>query len=562
MSYSGQPVLILGAGINGAAIARELAINGIPVWIVDVRDIASGTTAYSSRLIHGGLRYLEHGDFRLVAESLSERARLLRLAPHLVRPLRLYIPVERRGGGWIDAFGNFIGLTRRANPSKRRGLRLVRTGLRLYDWLARDRSLPGWSEHSISEPTVPPVNPQLFPWLCSYFDAQIAYPERLVVAMLRDAQQAADQSHSEFRVLTYHVAELDGAVARIRPVDESAADAPHVAATLTPAAIVNATGAWVDRTLQRLQVSSARLIGGTKGSHLVTFHPGLADALRGAGVYTEAEDGRPVFLLPFGPGALIGTTDILFDGDPAQVHSESAEIAYLLEAARRVFPHITLTNEDVDLHYCGVRPLPFVGLKSPASITRRSRLVVHDRDSPPIISIVGGKLTTCRALAEDTVRLLAPLLQFDATKNTRERPYVGRSASSKASDSRERSIQKIALEIGLPEVSISATWDLCGYETLELLSPSDSRLDRTCIEGTNLPCVLVRKLIHREWVRRLSDLVERRLMVLFHPSLNRTMLVELATILSEEGVQAASDIQQVVDDYAAELKSRYGKIVK
>src|SRR5271154_1893735 len=139
-----QPVLILGAGINGAALARELALNGVGVVVVDTRDIASGATAYSSRLIHGGLRYLEYGDFSLVRESLGERTRLLKLAPQFVRPLRLFIPVRNRFGGLLSAARRFLGLKDRPHPDRvlHRGLWTVRFGLWLYDHYARDPTLP------------------------------------------------------------------------------------------------------------------------------------------------------------------------------------------------------------------------------------------------------------------------------------------------------------------------------------------------------------------------------------------------------------------------------------
>src|SRR5437016_3816277 len=153
-----RPVLILGGGINGAAVARELVLNGVPVWLIDSADLASGATAYSSRLIHGGLRYLEFGEFSLVKESLDERARLLRLAPHLVRPLRLFIPVRNSWGGFAQAAGKFLGLPIGSKKTVHRGLRVVQVGLWLYDRYARDRSLPPRSLHRVGDEGVPAVS--------------------------------------------------------------------------------------------------------------------------------------------------------------------------------------------------------------------------------------------------------------------------------------------------------------------------------------------------------------------------------------------------------------------
>src|SRR3954468_11558156 len=153
-----RPVLVLGGGINGAAVARELILNGVPVWLLDTADLAFGATAYSSRLIHGGLRYLEFGEFSLVKESLDKRARLLKLAPHLVKPLRLFIPVRNSWGGLAQSASKFLGLPLKSKQTVHRGLRVVQAGLWLYDRYARDRSLPRRSLHRPGESGVPAVS--------------------------------------------------------------------------------------------------------------------------------------------------------------------------------------------------------------------------------------------------------------------------------------------------------------------------------------------------------------------------------------------------------------------
>ena len=183
-------MLILGAGINGAAIAREFLLNDVPVYLVDRADIASGATSYSSRLIHGGLRYLEHGEFSLVRESLAERTRLLHLAPDYVTPLRFYIPITARWSGWGQAASRFLGLPARSQRHVPRGLLLVGTGLRFYDLFARGTTLPGRSIHRAGDGHLPAVHAR-YRWLCSYSDAQMGFPERFVVALLDDARRIA-----------------------------------------------------------------------------------------------------------------------------------------------------------------------------------------------------------------------------------------------------------------------------------------------------------------------------------------------------------------------------------
>src|SRR5256714_3292863 len=348
-----RPVLVLGGGINGAAAARELVLNGVPVWLVDTADLASGATAYSSRLIHGGLRYLEFAEFSLVKESLDERARLLRIAPHLVKPLRLFIPVRSSWGGLAQATGKFFGLPTKSKQTVHRGLRVVQAGLWLYDRYARDRSLPRRSLHRLGQQGVPAVSPKIARRLWAYSDAQITFPERLVIDFLADAREVAKAAGLDFRVLTYHRATLRGNTVEISPTDNRATGE----FTIEPAAIINATGAWVDSTLAHLPLPSHRLMGGTKGSHFLTFQSRLTELLKGQGVYTEARDGRPVFLLPFCGGTLVGTTDIPFGGDPATAVATEQELEYLLAVVADIFPDAGLRRAAIAMHQCCRRPL-------------------------------------------------------------------------------------------------------------------------------------------------------------------------------------------------------------
>ncbi len=294
-----EPVLILGAGINGAALARELALNGVGVVIVDSHDVACGATSASSRLIHGGLRYLEYREFDLVRESLDERTRLLRLAPQFVHPLRLFIPLDNRTGGLLTAARRFFGMkTKPPHAGARsRGLLAVAMGLSLYDAYARDPSLPKRRLFRVGSPEAVPIDPQKFRWVYAFSDAQALYPERFTLALLEDARQIAKQSGLEFRLLTYHRAALADRTANISPIGQP----EQIDFSFSPSAVINATGAWVDRTLAALKMPSPRLIGGTKGSHFLTYHPGLRDRLAGRGRFDRRRPdvSRPVFVLTF-----------------------------------------------------------------------------------------------------------------------------------------------------------------------------------------------------------------------------------------------------------------------
>jgi glycerol-3-phosphate dehydrogenase len=506
---SEKPTLILGGGINGAALARELALNRQSVWLVDTADLASGATAYSSRLIHGGLRYLEFAEFSLVKESLAERGRLLKLAPHLVRPLRLFIPVRNHWGGFTQAAGKFLGVAIGGKKAAHRGLRVVQAGLWLYDRYARGDDLPDRSLHRLDEPGVPRVNAELAQRLWAYSDAQITYPERLVIDFLVDARRLATENGTELRVFPYRRAKLagDGRTVEIRATN---GNAPEAFATIQPAAIVNATGAWVDQTLARLPVASPRLMGGTKGSHFLTFQPQLAELLGGHAIYTEARDGRPVFVLPFLQGTLVGTTDLPFSGDPATALATDEELDYLLAAANDILPEAKLTRGDIAMHCCGVRPLPFVDAKTPAAITRRHQLVWNDQSPVPLLSLVGGKLTTCRSLAEEATAAVLGRLGLAVEANSQDRPIP------------RTPVDDCLLREPTAWVS-AAVW-----------------------------------AIEQEWATCLEDLVERRLMWHLSPDLSRTKLGELADILIQQGRLAVGDKAAAIERCAEHLASRYG----
>jgi glycerol-3-phosphate dehydrogenase len=528
-------VLILGAGINGAALARELALNKLGVVLVDRQDIASGATSYSSRLIHGGLRYLEYGDFALVRESLGERTRLLRLATQFVHPLRLFIPVQNRFGGLMSAARRFLGLKDRPHPGRvmHRGLWTVRFGLWLYDKYARDPTLPKHESHRSTDPSVIQVDHAIYPWVCSFSDGQIVFPERFTLALLNDARQIAQANGTEFRVLTYHEAALAGPTATIRRVGAS-----EIVEQFQPSAIVNATGAWVDHTLQTLGVPSKRLMGGTKGSHFITSNSRLQQLLARRAIYTEAGDGRPIFILPFAlpfvTATLVGTTDEPFPGDPTTAVATPQELKYLVAAVNEVFPDLKLTPSDIDLHYAGVRPLPYSDAATPGAVSRRHWMEENPNSQLPFYSIIGGKLTTCRSLAEE-------------------------------------SASQILKRLGLPHIADSSERPIPESEPIFAIrrkdtSPTDNATSQSfttpLLAGTQIPLDVVRQIIRDQWVTKLDDLVERRLMLLYHPNLSNDCLNQLADLLVEARLLFATEKSTAVASVIDRLKSHFGKQIK
>lgn len=507
------PIVVLGAGINGAAIARELTLQGADVLLVDAEDLAGGTTSYSSRLIHGGLRYLEYAEISLVRESLTERDRLLRLAAELVHPLELVIPVGNRLSGLISGAQRFF-FKSGAAPKDGRGSLVVRLGLTLYDRFASG-AVPPHRRLTAAQFAESGLNGSKFFTAFSYFDAQLTFPEQFVLALVQDAQAAAKEQGGAFSIRTYQHVRREAETLFFSSIHPNH-DSGEIA--ITPAAVINAAGPWVDTALAGLNVPAPRLIGGTKGSHLISRSPDLCKTLGRRGVYAEAADGRPIFILPWNDACLIGTTDIRYDGDPAEAVASDEEIDYLIDATNAIFPDVGLTRDDIQQHYCGVRPLPAAGEGATSSITRSHVVHRHPGAPFPLYSIIGGKLTTCRSLAEDVVKAVLPDLGHDVARNSRDRaippPYFG-----------------------------------------------ETPLDAPLLPDADIPVDHVVYAIENLAAKTLADLVERRLMLVFHPDLSRQCLRVLAERLAAAGWLESAQIDQEVDHYVARLRKRYGKRV-
>jgi len=365
-------VVVIGAGVNGAAIARDAALRGLRVALVDKDDVGSGTSAWSSRLIHGGIRYLEHGELRLVRESLREREILLRSAPHLVSPFGLLIP--------------FYEHNHRSAP-------LLSAGMAIYDLLSADKSTPwhrliGWQ--GVRE-RWPGLQIDGLKGGALYHDAQARYAERLSVENALSAREAG----ASLRLYTQVVGLLrEGARVRGVRLRDRAGSEMSLAASV----VVNAAGPWADQVLAAGEVPG-RLIGGTKGSHLVVERFAGAPS---TGVHYEAKsDNRAVLVLPWNGRYLIGSTDLYYDGNPGDAVASDAEVDYLLSETNALIPSAQLTPADVLYSYAGIRALPYTPhAAGTADVSRDHHVVDHSPQCIGLFSIVGGKLTTHRALGE------------------------------------------------------------------------------------------------------------------------------------------------------------------
>ena len=309
-------------------------------------------------------------------------------------------------------------------------------------------------------------------------------------------------------------------------------------------------------------------MGGTKGTHFVTFRRDLAELLAGNGIYAEAADGRPVFLLPFGEGVLVGTTDEPFEGNPDDARASPAELQYLRDAVHAVFPQITLTNDDIELYYSGVRPLPAVGPTMPAAITRRHWLKEHADTTPPLFSIVGGKLTTCRSLAESAARTILERLGMQPRANSRDRPLsAAHSESRSPPDGTSDDDRSICARYSLSTESLTVVRALFGPRTSSVLAmsfpagPTNSKRTPDLLDGTPYPVAIARYMVDHEWVRHLDDFIERRLMLLYHRPLTRRCLLQLADVLVEAKLLAPALREVQLAATVERLRERFGKRV-
>ena len=388
-------LLVIGGGIVGAGIARDAALRGLSVALVEQHDLASGTSSRPTRLIHGGLRYLELFDFGLVRSDMRERETLLRIAPHLVFPLAFLLPLYR------------------PTPFYRLKLRI---GMFLYDLLSLDKSLPkrrrlGRADTLAAEPN---LDPDGLSGAWRFYDAQVPCVERLVVENAVDAAAHGALVLNHARATGYL---RDGARvvgARIR--DDIGGRDLELRARYT----VNATGPWLDETLTPLRKDKKPLLRLTKGTHLV-----IPRATDHAHVLFAKRDGRLFFVLPWNGYTMVGTTDTDYTGDPGDAVASEDDVEYLRSEAARAFPNASLDR--IHFTWAGVRALVRVEGVSEGEVSRKHALLDHERAEgvPGVLSVIGGKITAYRLIAAEVTDIVARRLGSSEPGTTDQRPLPG-----------------------------------------------------------------------------------------------------------------------------------------
>lgn len=519
------PVLIVGGGINGISTFRELALQGIPAILIEKGDWCQAASGALSRMIHGGLRYLETGEFALVKESVMERDRLLKNAAHYVFPLRTTVPVDNLSGGLVNATRRFLRLS---DKPTRRGAMLIKTGLSLYDLYTRQYgTMP---RHQVrNEAATRDRWPGFAPWVkysASYYDAWISAPERLGFELIEDAERACPTALA----LNYlQLVSADGETVTLQDV----LSGEHF--TLQPHVLVNAGGAWIDQLNQRLHANAGgpRLIGGTKGSHLILDHPELLQMLAGEMVYFENEEGRVCIMFPWFGKVLVGSTDIRVD-DPDSVVCEEEEKAYILASLRFVFPDIVVPDAAVVYTFCGVRPLPASDATVNGQISRNHSLVLLPPDATrawSTLCLVGGKWTTFRRFGEEAADRVLRLLGEKRQVSTTDLP-IGGGRDFPPASGQSAWLSQLARQYDVPLPRVTQLVRRYGSRALPLLARIQQQGEQPLRQHADYSALELHYLIEHEQVCQLEDLLVRRTGLAICGELTPALMQEISLLLA------------------------------
>lgn len=471
-SLGGRTVdlLVIGGGIIGSGIARDAALRGLSVALVEQNDLSSGTTSRPTRLIHGGLRYLELFDFGLVRSDMRERETLLRIAPHLVFPLPFLLPMYR--------------------PSLWYRFKL-NVGMRLYDALSLDKSLPkrkrlGRSETLAEEPRLA-ADGLHAAW--RFYDAQVPHVERLVVENALDAQDHGALVLNHARVDSYLRGGDLVTGATVRDLIGRADIA--VRARLT----VNATGPWLDRTIASVRRGPKPLLRLTKGVHIVTPR-----ATERAHVLFAKSDGRLFFVLPWLDATIVGTTDTDYHGDPGEAAASEDDVRYLQAEARRAFPKASFDR--ILFTWAGVRALVREEGVSEGEVSRKHALFDHERREgvSGLLSVVGGKITAYRDIAEEVTDTVMRKLGRRGRSVTAMTPLPGgRNGSGRGPND-------------LPAATLAWLESVYGSRDAEVLAllEADPTLARPLCPHHHGIAAEIALAVRHEWARTIGDVLLRR----------------------------------------------------
>lgn len=526
-------VLIIGGGINGVGTFRDLALQGVDVALVERGDFCQGASGASSHMIHGGIRYLENGEFRLVRESVVERNRLLRIAPHYVKPLQTTIPIFSTFSGILAAPLRF--LTHKQGAPTERGAFLIKLGLSMYDFFSRDGGTVPRHQFRARKRALAEL-PRLHPgikYAATYFDASVHNPERLTLDVLQDGEKAGAAGGNGARASNYlslvAIRNSAGAGRTVELRDELTGEVFAFNADV----VVNTTGAWVDLTNQAMGAASA-FMGGTKGSHIVLDHPELLEACGGREIFFEHTDGRIVLIYPMGDRVLVGTTDV--DADMAKdAICTDAEIDYFFDLIGHVFPDVAVNRDQIVYTFAGVRPLPRHDATQPGFVSRDYRI---ERRGPArgegtgvVLSLVGGKWTTFRALAEHLSNDVLAELGVKRKVSTAKLAIGGGAGFPDTEDGVQRWIKE-HMGAGRDAARTAGLLTRYGTRAVDVMAYLDAGSDHLLHSTHDLSVRELEFMAQNEQLGHLIDVLVRRTSLAFRGLVTGELLNEVADILA------------------------------
>ena len=545
-------VLIIGGGINGAGVFRDLALQGVDVLLVDKSDFSSGTSSATSHMAHGGLRYLENGDFNLVREAVSERNLLIENAPHYVNPLPTTIPIFKWYSGLLNAPLKFLGLL---DKTVERGAMLIKIGLLLYDSFTRSTGTVlrhRFMSRSDSLARFPLLNPDV---LCTatYYDASILAPERVCTELICDALDMG--GHAQ---VANYVSAFGAFGEEVRLRDELTGETY----TVKPKLVVNASGPWIDKVNQSLKRDTA-LVSGSKGSHIVIDNYQLRTAISNHEFFFENDDGRIVLICPLADKILIGTSELFCD-DPNHVCCTPEEVDYFITMILKVFPQAVVSKDQIVFSFSGVRPLMFGKSSDPGNISRDHRVLLLSPGQGidfPIYTLVGGKWTTFRSLAEKATDQTLITLGRKRQYSTRNLSIGGGKDYPQGMDAEKRFLDNIILETGFEAHRVKELFDRYGTRAANVASFIAGETEETdpCLDNhAGYTRGEITFLTRHEYVLRLEDLILRRTLLAMLGEISVGLIVELAQVVGDELGWSESTRKDEVDDVLSVLSRKHG----
>ncbi len=543
-------VLIIGGGVNGIATFRELALQGVDVLLVEKSDFCSGASAGSSHMLHGGIRYLENGEFRLVSEALHERNLLIENAPHYAQPLPTTIPIFRWASGILNAPLKFVRLS--SKPAER-GALVIKMGLMMYDFFVRKHRVMPRHQVYLKKTALekyPQLNPEIV-CAATYYDGFMPQPERLCLELLQDAES------ENARALNY-VSVVRGAGDTVTLKDEVTGEQFDV----KPKLVVNAAGPWIDFANRAMQ-KPTRFIGGTKGSHLVVDHPELLKAINGSEIFFENNDGRIVLILPYLDRVMLGTTDIPIE-NPDEAECTEEEVDYILKLVKKVFPSIQVDRSHIVFKFTGVRPLPVSDAARPGQISRDHSIRVTEAGNGvnyAIFSLVGGKWTTQRAFGEQTADQLLQRLGLPRKVDTRHRAFGGGKNYPKSEAEQQRWISQLQEKTGISQERARTLFERYGTYAEAIAGFIAAGQDRPLTHLADFSQREIQFLARHEKVVHVTDVVLRRTLIGMLGKLTRALVQEIAEVIAEEMNWTPEDVQKEVLLTVETVRVRHGMVL-